>query len=69
MCNYGSELIDWWNKAFHEMQQDGSFREVCVKAIREHGEISTNQTSNQLLWIKLGRRGLNFAVTTGSAKN
>ena len=38
MAMVGSEVIDWWNAAFQGMKDDGSFRQLCVRAIREHGE-------------------------------
>jgi len=37
MARYGSELITWWNRAYHHMIDTGDFRKLCVKAEDAYG--------------------------------
>ena len=38
MAHYGSDVIDWWNKAFQEMKENGKYKKLCEKSSLTHGE-------------------------------
>ena len=38
MAHYGSDVIDWWNKAFQEMKENGKYKKMCETSSLTHGE-------------------------------
>lgn len=37
MTHYGSELLDWWNPAFQQLQQNGQYTKLCEEGKKKHG--------------------------------
>ncbi|KAI0226235.1 hypothetical protein LSAT2_023120 [Lamellibrachia satsuma] len=37
MAHYGSDVIDWWNKAFQELKDTGKYETLCERAAVDHG--------------------------------
>ena len=42
MTMYGSELLDWWNHAFQDMKDDGTFGRLCHSSATRHGKKQIN---------------------------
>merc|ERR1712150_141285 len=37
MARYGDDVLEWWDKAFEEMKDEGEYRRLCMSAERKHG--------------------------------
>ncbi|KAK2185492.1 hypothetical protein NP493_234g02013 [Ridgeia piscesae] len=40
MAHYGSDVIEWWNKAFRELRNNGKYKALCKEAAIAHGEFT-----------------------------
>ena len=41
MTQYGSPVLNWFNKALDEMKASGDFESLCKKASKQHGQYHT----------------------------
>ena len=37
MARYGNPVVHWWNKAFNELVDNGTFADMCAQAEEVHG--------------------------------
>ena len=41
MTHYGSDVLNWWDKAFDELVDSGEFMHLCRRASKTHGECNS----------------------------